>query len=300
MQEALSANDKSSFVGKWIDAVKIASDSGANFPQVEAEKEGMKEDFMTNAHREMLRQQPPEKKGELVKNPPFEAPKPQKVFSLGAKARQLAEGQWKKTGYYNVWRQLRNVKRDNVGRKALEAAKKKDVGAILDMGITTDTQFLEHIGDLPVEGAEQRGLLGQLWQGKKTFRQLHEEKNKPDQQQNVAASIKELETYRTQMIQTRVPNLTQTEGERKRASKAAQRSMAAQDQFRADMKVKLDSIKDGKSEATPTSGTSQGTTPPTDSSTNVGEPDLNVASPTEPDKNIAKSLQVLKEYLASV
>ena len=313
MRTALQDEDRKSFVGKWIDAVKIASDSGADFELVEAEKIGMKQDddsrFMSNSHRELLRQA--DAKTPLVKNPPFEMPKAKKELSLGDKARQLAEGQWKKSGYYNVWRQLRNIKRDNIGRKALEAAKKGDVGAIRDLGITNMTQFMEHIGDLPVEGAAQRGLLGTLWEGKKTFRQLHEERNKPNQQQRVANSLQQLEALRTKAIQSRVPDTTVTNAQRKAAAKNAQISFDAQASFNARVRAQMEADQSAPgvrtSGSSPASGKARfsggasgmqdhvgGTTKPSQAGMDgASKVDTNV-------DNLSKSLQVLKEYLASV
>jgi hypothetical protein len=313
MRTALQDEDRKSFVGKWIDAVKIASDSGADFELVEAEKVGMKQDgdnrFMSNSHRELLRQA--DAKTPLVKNPPFEMPKAKKELSLGDKARQLAEGQWKKSGYYNVWRQLRNIKRDNIGRKALEAAKNNDVGAIRDLGITNTTQFMEHIGDLPVEGAAQRGLLGTLWEGKKTFRQLHEERNKPNQQQKVASAMQQLDLLRNKAIQSRVPDTTVTNAQRKAAAKNAQISFDAQASFNARVRAQMEA--DQSAPGVRTSGSSPASGKARFSGGASGMQD-HVGGTTKPSQegmdgaskvdtnvdNLSKSLQVLKEYLASV
>jgi hypothetical protein len=314
MRTALQDEDRKSFVGKWIDAVKIASDSGADFELVEAEKVGMKQDgdnkFMSNSHRELLRQSPPDK-GELVKNPPFEMPKAKKKLSLGDKARQLAEGQWKKSGYYNVWRQLRNIKRDNIGRKALEAAKNEDVGAIRDLGITNTTQFMEHIGDLPVEGAAQRGLLGTLWEGKKTFRQLHEERNKPNQQQKVANAMQQLDSLRNRAIQSRVPDTTVTNAQRKAAAKNAQLSFDAQASFNARVRAQMEADQSAPgvrtSGSSPASGKARfsggasGMQDHVDGTTKPSQAGMDGASKVDTNiDNLSKSMQVLKEYLRSV
>ena len=319
MRTALQDEDRKSFVGKWIDAVKIASDSGADFELVEAEKVGMKQDgdnkFMSNSHRELLRQA--DAKTPLVKNPPFEMPKAKKELSLGDKARQLAEGQWKKSGYYNVWRQLRNIKRDNVGRKALEAAKKGDVGAIRDLGITNTTQFMEHIGDLPVEGAAQRGLLGTLWEGKKTFRQLHEERNKPNQQQRVATSMQQLDALRNRAIQSRVPDTTVTNAQRKAAAKNAQISFDAQAGFNDRVRAQMEADQSapgvrtsGGTYSTATgqtsgkarfSGGASGMQDHVDGTTKPSQAGMDGASKVDTNvDNLSKSMQVLKEYLRSV
>ena len=310
MQTALRDNDNKSVIGKWINAVKIASDSGADFAEVEQEKLVMNLDgenrFMSNAHREYIRQNPSkEGQGDLVKNPPFEYPKANRTFTLGEKARQLAEGQWKKTGYYNVWRQLRNLKRDNVGRKALEAARQGDVGAIVDMGITTDTQFMEHIGDLPVEGAEQRGLLGTLFEGKKTFRQLHEERNKPDRKTNASNVLRQMQQLQHDMIQHRVPDLTVTDADRKAAQASAKVSLEEQRRFRVSLQEQMDVKNKSTSTTTPPSATFTGGTAG-DLSGNA-KVDPTTAKDDYVDKDFSKkskdklsSLDVLKEYIRSV
>ena len=262
--------------------------------------------FMSNAHREYIRQNPSkEGQGDLIKNPPFEYPKANRTFTLGQKARQLAEGQWKKTGYYNVWRQLRNLKRDKIGRKALEAARQGDVGAIVDMGITTDTQFMEHIGDLPVEGAEQRGLLGTLFEGKKTFRQLHEERNKPDRKTNASNVLRQMQQLQHDMIQHRVPDLTVTDADRKAAQASAKVSLEEQRRFRVSLQEQMNAKNKSTGTTPPPSATFTGGTAgdlsgnakvdPTTAKDDYIDTDFSKKS-----KDKLSSLDVLKEYVRSV
>ena len=311
MQESLENDDRKSVVGQWIDTVKFASDNGADFAFVEEEKTNMEDRFMSSSHIEYIKQNP-HQKVDMVENPPFEMPKGKKPATLGEKARQLAEGAWKQTGYYNVWRQLRNVKRDATGRKALEAARSGDVGAIRDLGITSQTQFMEHIGDLPVEGAEQRGLLGILWQGKKTFNDLAQQRVQEqagNRKTNVTNTLQELDRLEYDRIQSRVPNRDISDADRKAARSLAERSIRQQDTYNeekaaeaADKKATPSgsrfstSSSGATTDSTPNKGTTGGT--PTASAPPAGDPldkkDVNV------EKSMSKSLDKLKEYLASV
>jgi len=315
MQESLENDDRKSVVGQWIDTVKFASDNGADFAFVEEEKIKMEDRFMSSSHIEYIKQNP-HQKVDMVENPPFEMPKGKKPATLGEKARQLAEGAWKQTGYYNVWRQLRNVKRDATGRKALEAARSGDVGAIRDLGITSQTQFMEHIGDLPVEGAEQRGLLGILWQGKKTFNDLAQQRAKEqagNRKNNVTTSLQELDRLEYDRIQSRVPNRDISSADRKAAKILAEKSIRRQDTYNEEKAAtaaeadrrRNDNQGAGSSDKTTPSGASFSggasggmKDPTTASAPPAGDPldkkDVNI------EKSMSKSLDKLKEYLASV
>ena len=314
MQEALRNDDRKSVVGKWVDTVKFASDNGADFAYVEEEKDKMKDKFMSASHIEWIKKNP-HQKVDMVENPPFEAPKSnsKQPTTLGEKARQLAEGAWRNSGYYQTWRNVRNRKKNAIGEKALEAARSKDVGSIRDLGITTQTQFMEHIGDLPVEGEEQRGLLGLMLQGKKTFNDLARERNKStDRKKNVADTLRELRQIEHDRIQSRVPNRDITAAERKTASAAADIGIAAHEEFAAKLREQREAGKatSGSGQAGATAPPSGATAPP--SGATAPPPFSAKVDPTtakddyidtdfsKKSKDKLSALEVLKEYIASV
>ena len=299
MQEALKNEDHTSPVGKWVDAVKHASDNGADFAYVEQEKQLMAEKFMTNSHREYIRQNAHEQV-ETVKNAPFKMPTGKKPKSLGEKAAAMATGAWKGSGYYNIWNIARNSQKLSQGAKALAAARRGDLGAVADLGITSQEQFMEHIGDLPVEGDAQRGLLGTLLQGKKTFRDLAREMSQEkDQKVNVADTLRGLQQLEHDRIQSRVPDAEITDADRTASQKAAKLRIELQDAWRAKLRehgTDKGGVDTAAKSATRNVKYGSPTTPSTSSATLPSEfsADVNV------DTTVKKSLDKLKEYLDSV